>query len=68
MKVIVEGRKPMPQWPKRFRCIHCGSIIEADKDDLKCVGRQYNETYYEYYCPVCMRTRSIGDTEFMKEE
>ena len=66
LKVIVEGKKPEPAWPKKFRCIHCESVLEVEADDLKYAGSQYNESFYEYYCPVCQTKRTVGDGDLKK--
>ena len=67
MKVLIEGKKPAPEYPKKFRCIHCGSVLEAYSYDLKYIGSQYNESIYEYICPVCQTIRTDDDRNFIKE-
>lgn len=67
MKILIKGEKPVPEYPKKFKCIHCGSILEADAYDLKYIGSQYNDSVYEYVCPVCQATRAVYDSDFIKE-
>ena len=68
MRILVAGKKPKPEYPKRFKCIHCGSVLEADAYDLKYIGSQYNSAIYEYHCPVCGEDRTVDDDMFIKEE
>ena len=67
MRVLVEGRKPKAEWPKKFKCRHCESILEAEVGDLKYLGCQYNAAVWQYVCPVCGQTAGIDDDDFMEE-
>ena len=64
MKVLIEGKKPAPEWPKKFKCKYCESILEVESEDLKYVGSQYNESFYEYKCPICQKIRTVGSEDF----
>lgn len=68
MKILIEGRKPKPEWPKKFKCTYCGSVLEADLKDLNYVGTQYNSSIYEFYCPVCNEKRTVDDDMFLKDD
>ena len=67
MRILVEGKKPKA-YPKRFKCIHCGSVLEAEEKDLKYIGAQYNSSIYEFYCPVCNEKRTVDDDMFLKDD
>ena len=68
MSILVAGMKPKPEYPKRFKCTYCESLLEADKADLNYIGAQYNSAIYEFYCPVCGKKRTVDDDMFIKEE
>ena len=68
MKILIEGRKPNPEWPKKFKCTYCGSILEAESEDLRKIGTQYNSTIYEFLCPVCGTYRTTDDDMFLKDD
>ncbi len=67
MRILVEGKKPKA-YPKRFKCIHCGSVLEAEKKDLNYISAQYNSSIYEFYCPVCNEKRTVDDDMFLKDD
>ena len=68
MRILVAGKKPKPEYPKRFKCTYCESLLEADKADLSYIGAQYNSAIYEFYCPVCGKKRTVDDDMFIKDE
>lgn len=68
MRILVAGKKPKPEWPKKFKCTYCGSLLEVDAYDLKYIGTQYNSAIYEFYCPVCGKERTVDDDMFIKDE
>ena len=67
MRILVEGKKPNA-YPKRFKCVHCGSILEAESEDLRKIGTQYNSTVYEFLCPVCGTYRTTDADMFLKDD
>ena len=68
MRILVAGKKPKPEYPKRFKCTYCGSLLEVDAYDLKYIGTQYNSAIYEFYCPVCNEKRTVDDDMFIQDE
>ncbi len=47
MKIIKAGK--VPEKVRRFECLQCGCIFDADEGEYKC------EEFYGYYvqCPCC---------------
>lgn len=53
MKIIQHGRPETVLNPiKRFKCIFCGCVFEAEKDEYQS-DTQYNEVYFHCKCPEC---------------
>lgn len=53
---------------RKFACIYCHSVLIAEQTELHCIGHQYNESIYEFYCPVCHKTRTVDDSMMEKVE
>lgn len=64
MRILVKGNKPRVEYPKRFKCTYCGSLLDVDAYDLKYIGTQYNSAIYEFYCPVCREDRTVDEDQF----
>lgn len=51
-----------------IECPNCHSILQAEpQDDLQPAGSQYNDMYYKFYCPVCMSTQWICETDIERK-
>ena len=57
---VIERHEPYINRKYRFRCRRCESILEAKREELTARGNHYNETYYEFFCPVCKQNNYVG--------
>lgn len=63
MKVL-EKRDPHT---KRKRCIHCESLLEYSKDDIKFYPSEYPACAFHYIiCPVCTYRTKISNNEIIR--
>lgn len=53
MKIIKEGNLDKLKKIKRFECITCDCIFEADETEYQWYSGQYNEDCYSCECPCC---------------
>lgn len=65
---IVERGELNRKKRNKFKCVYCGSVLIAKNSELKYVGTQYNESIYEFYCPICECKRTTDDSEIEKVE
>ena len=59
MRIIKAGHAPSKKF--RFTCVWCGSVLEAEKDELEPDVFERNEQFYRFACPVCKKERIISD-------
>lgn len=45
-----------------YTCQNCGSVMRLDKSDIKYRSGGYNETWWEFTCPVCNKTETDDDS------
>jgi len=63
MEIIYRG--VIPKIPKyEIECPACKSRMLCTKDELEYAGRQYNDMYYSYVCPVCDTKNYIEEADF----
>lgn len=53
MKIIKQGNLEKIRRPVIFKCHNCGCEFEADNTEYEYAGTQYNEAYYQCFCPCC---------------
>lgn len=53
IKIIKPGKTKEPKGTRRFTCIRCGCVFDADHGDYEIIDGQYNETVYWAFCPNC---------------
>lgn len=53
MEIIVQGNLEKIKQTKEFRCLQCGCVFKANKNEYQYAGSQYNESYYSCACPYC---------------
>ena len=54
VEVIRKGTRRVYKY--EYTCQSCGSVMRLDKSDIKCRTGGYNETWWEFACPVCNKT------------
>lgn len=59
MRMIKAGHAPARCF--RFTCVWCGSVVEADKNELEPDIFDRNERYYRFDCPICNKSRIVAD-------
>lgn len=62
MKIIKKGKAEPAA--VRFKCVWCGSILEAGMDELTPDSFCRNEQFYAFNCPVCMKERVISERDW----
>lgn len=62
MKIVKRGKSEPKAY--RFKCVWCGSILEAEPDELKPDTFDRNEQYYSFRCPVCNKDRIISERDW----
>ena len=53
MKIIKQGDLSKLKKIKRFECLTCGCIFEAEAPEYQWYSGQYNEDCYSCECPCC---------------
>lgn len=53
IKIIKKGKLKNPKDTRRFTCLFCGCVFDADRGDYEVTDGQYNETVYWASCPTC---------------
>lgn len=53
IKIIKPGKLKNPKGTRRFLCLNCGCVFDADRGDYEATDGQYNETVYLASCPIC---------------
>lgn len=45
-----------------YTCQNCGSVMRLDKSDIKYRSGGYNETWWEFTCPVCNKAETDDES------
>lgn len=53
IKIIKPGKLKNPKDTRRFLCLNCGCVFDADRGDYEANDGQYSETVYWASCPTC---------------
>lgn len=53
IKIIKQGKIKELKGTRRFTCLFCGCVFDADRGDYEAIDGQYNETVYRAFCPTC---------------
>lgn len=62
MKIIKRAIKDV----YRFECPNCGSVLEADLDEIKPIYGCGTVSEVEFYCPVCDSVRTIFRVDMIR--
>ncbi len=64
MEIIKKGNKPPKILRKvQFKCVWCGSILKADKEELQKDTVDFDEQFYRFHCPVCEEERIVSECD-----
>lgn len=55
IKIIKPGKIKNPRDTRRFTCLLCGCVFDADRGDYEAFD-QYQTTDYAAICPTCHHT------------
>lgn len=55
IKIIKPGKLKNPKGTRRFLCLNCGCVFDADRGDYE-ASDQYQTTVYAAICPTCHHT------------
>ena len=53
IKIIKPGKLKNPKDTRRFLCLNCGCVFDADRGDYEANDNRFNETEYWASCPTC---------------
>lgn len=53
IKIIKQGRLKNPKDTRRFTCLLCGCVFDADRGDYETIDGQYDEPIHQAICPSC---------------
>lgn len=53
IKIIKPGKELNLHRTRRFTCLLCGCVFDADHGDYDTIVGQYDETVYWAFCPNC---------------
>lgn len=59
---IIERKVPPDQWPRKFTCELCASVLEVDANDISLPGQRDSIRGW-FRCPVCVGLNYLSNND-----